>query len=190
MIEINHWGRGVSGATCHGTKDGITYFSGDAVYEPYFGLRIKIEHTQHEISHSFEGAHVADVQDFGAQSLANVKRLAKCWNEYDQLKAELHEARLKCIHLHDENGELRNSRSSISNERDKLKSERDELYNNLKTHVGYIEHLKAERDELLLTIKRLSQTFLKGKTAKEITDWLRNECNQVLDKVKEASHEG
>lgn len=50
--------------------------------------------------------------------------------------------------------------------------------------------LKQERDELLLTIKRLSQTFLKGKTAKEITDWLRKECNQVLDKAKEASHEG
>lgn len=169
MIEINHWERGVSGATCHGTKDGITYYSGDAVYEPYFGLRIKIEHTQHEISGSFEGAHIADVQDFGAQSLANVKRLAKCWNEYDQLKAELHEARLKCIQLHDENGELRNSLSTIGNERDQF---------------------KAGRDELLLTIKRLSQTFLKGKTAKEITDWLRSECNQVLDKAKEASHEG
>lgn len=50
--------------------------------------------------------------------------------------------------------------------------------------------LKAERVELLLTIKRLSQTFLKDKTAKEITDWLRKECNQVLDKAKEASHEG
>lgn len=48
--------------------------------------------------------------------------------------------------------------------------------------------LKEKYDELQFTIKRLSQTFLKGKTAKEITDWLRNECNQALEKVKEDSN--
>lgn len=48
--------------------------------------------------------------------------------------------------------------------------------------------LKEKYDELQFTIKRLSQTFLKDLTANEITDWLRKECKQALEKVQEDSH--
>ncbi|MBA4304647.1 MAG: hypothetical protein C0424_10520 [Sphingobacteriaceae bacterium] len=93
------------------------------------------------------------------QAEANAARIVACVNAF--------------AHIEDPVTWLPKMRHNISAMSDEI--QRQNRLNN---------ELKAERDELLLTIKRLSQTFLKGKTAKEITDWLRSECNQVLDKTK------
>ena len=60
--HINHWSNGKRGVTCVClNKDGISYYTGDAVNETRFGIRSQIKPLEHNNYGSFEGAHVADI---------------------------------------------------------------------------------------------------------------------------------
>lgn len=80
--NVNHWSTSKSGLQCINiNKDGISYYSGDAVTGNFYGIRSKIEPSEYPIQGSFEGAHIADLVDFihqdgGKQSKANALLIA------------------------------------------------------------------------------------------------------------------
>lgn len=83
--KINHWETGKSGITYH-IKDGnISYFSGDAVTRPHFNIVSPISYNEHNIEGSFEGAHIAEINDHSEESKANAKLIATAPKMYEQL---------------------------------------------------------------------------------------------------------
>ena len=85
--QINHWSLGGSGISCVAiNKNGINYYTGDAVYEKTFGIRSKIDPMKHNVQGSFEGAHIADIADFSEESEANARLIASAPEMYEALK--------------------------------------------------------------------------------------------------------
>lgn len=88
--SVNHWENGKSGVRCNGSKDGINYFSGDAVRSSFYGIRSKIDPLKYNISGSFEGAHIADIPDFNElESKANAQYTALAVNNLHHLAEAL-----------------------------------------------------------------------------------------------------
>lgn len=85
--SVNHWSKGDRGVSCQEKKNGINYFTGDAVDSPFFGIRSKIDPPQHSIQGSFEGAHIAEIPDFSHQSQANAILISKAPAMYDLLRS-------------------------------------------------------------------------------------------------------
>lgn len=77
--HINHWsneaGRGVYCKELN-RSGGISYYTGDAVTAPIYGIRSKIDQLAHTVEGSFEGAHICDINDRNAESKANAKLIA------------------------------------------------------------------------------------------------------------------
>jgi len=81
--HINHWENGESGVTFINQKEGINYLSGDAVNQKFFRIVSKVDHQQHNVTGSFEGAHIAEITDFSDESKANAFLLASAPKMYE-----------------------------------------------------------------------------------------------------------
>lgn len=76
--HINHWSKGDSGVMCVKIdKNGISEYTGDAVNEPFFGIRSNVGSLGHNVQGSFEGAHICDVVAFSNESKANALLISK-----------------------------------------------------------------------------------------------------------------
>lgn len=76
--HINHWSKGDSGVMCVKIdKNGISEYTGDAVNEPFFGIRSNVGLLGHNVQGSFEGAHICDVVAFSDESKANALLISK-----------------------------------------------------------------------------------------------------------------
>ena len=81
--SINHWtNNGASGISCKGKKDGIAYFSGDAVTDVHYNV-VAHRDTNSALDGSFEGVHIATIKDRGPESMANAKLLSKAPDMYE-----------------------------------------------------------------------------------------------------------
>lgn len=83
---INHWSKGDSGIYCKELdKNGINYYTGDAVNENFYGVRSPIDPARYKVQGSFEGAHITDITDFkgldnGKESKANAQYITMAVN--------------------------------------------------------------------------------------------------------------
>lgn len=74
---INHWKReGGSGATYNGESNGITHYTGDNVGREVYNIVSDIHPNSHNVEHSFEGAHIAEIAARSEESLANAQLIA------------------------------------------------------------------------------------------------------------------
>lgn len=73
---INHWKQGGSGVTYKGEANGITHYTGDNVYREEYRIVSNLHPNSHEIEHSFEGAHIAEIAARSEESLANAHLIA------------------------------------------------------------------------------------------------------------------
>ena len=69
--SINFWEQGDSGVTCKGEANGIKHFTGDNVHRNVFSIVSDLHPNSHNIEHSFEGAHIADISARSEESQAN-----------------------------------------------------------------------------------------------------------------------
>lgn len=75
--EVNHWeNNGNPGVCCIKKDNGINYFSGDAIQQDRYRIVSPISFEEHNNEASFEGAHIADINDRGGESKANAKLIA------------------------------------------------------------------------------------------------------------------
>lgn len=81
--SINHWtNNGASGISCNGKKNGIAYFSDDAVTDVHYNVVARRDMNS-ALDGSFEGVHIATINDRGPESMANAKLLAKAPDMYE-----------------------------------------------------------------------------------------------------------
>ena len=73
---INHWEQGGSGVTCKGESNGITHYTGDNVYRKEYRIVSNLHPNSHNVEHSFEGAHIAEIAARSEESLANARLIA------------------------------------------------------------------------------------------------------------------
>lgn len=73
---INHWEQGGSGVTCKGESNGITHYTGDNVYRKEYRIVSNLHPNSHNVEHSFEGAHIAEIAARSEESLANAHLIA------------------------------------------------------------------------------------------------------------------
>lgn len=73
---INHWEQGGSGVTCKGESNGITHYTGDNVYRKEYRIVSNLHPNSHNVEHSFEGAHIAEIAARSEESLANAQLIA------------------------------------------------------------------------------------------------------------------
>lgn len=74
--SVNHWNNnGTTGVTCHGQKNGVSYFSGDAVKDLHYKV-VGHRDMKSTLDGSFEGLHIAQINDRGPESMANAKLIA------------------------------------------------------------------------------------------------------------------
>lgn len=74
--SINHWEQGVSGVTCKGESNGITHYTGDNVRREVYNIVSNLHPNSHNVEHSFEGAHIAEIAARSEESLANAHLIA------------------------------------------------------------------------------------------------------------------
>ena len=85
--SINHWNNnGTSGVTCHGQKNGVIYFSGDAVKDLHYKV-VGHRDMKSTLDGSFEGLHIALINDRGPESMANAKLIAAAPVLLEQLQS-------------------------------------------------------------------------------------------------------
>lgn len=68
---INHWEHGRRGVTYCGELNGVKRFKGDAIYGEQYHIVSDLHPNDHNVEHSFEGAHIADISAFSEESTAN-----------------------------------------------------------------------------------------------------------------------
>jgi hypothetical protein len=73
---INHWEQGGSGVTCKGESNGITHYTGDNVCRKEYRIVSNLHPNSHNVEHSFEGAHIAEIAARSEESLANAQLIA------------------------------------------------------------------------------------------------------------------
>lgn len=73
---INHWAKGECGATYKGEANGITHYTGDNVGREVYNIVSDIHPNSHNVEHSFEGAHIAEIAARSEESLANARLIA------------------------------------------------------------------------------------------------------------------
>lgn len=73
---INHWAIGECGATYNGESNGITHYTGDNVGREVYNIVSDIHPNSHNVDHSFEGAHIAEIAARSEESLANAQLIA------------------------------------------------------------------------------------------------------------------
>ena len=74
--SINHWDKGECGVTCKGESNGITHYTGDNVYRKEYRIVSNLHPNSHNVEHSFEGAHIAEIAARSEESLANAQLIA------------------------------------------------------------------------------------------------------------------
>ena len=74
--SINHWEQGGSGVTYKGKSNGITHYTGDNVYREEYRIVSNLHPNSHNVEHSFEGAHIAEIAARSEESLANAQLIA------------------------------------------------------------------------------------------------------------------
>ena len=85
--SINHWNNnGTSGVTCHGQKNGVSFFSGDAVKDVNYKV-VGHRDINSTLDGSFEGLHIAHINDRGLESMANAKLIAAAPVLLEQLQS-------------------------------------------------------------------------------------------------------
>ena len=73
---INHWGYGEGGVTYCGELNGIKRFKGDAICGEQYHIVSDLHPNEHNVEHSFEGAHIAEIAARSEESLANAQLIA------------------------------------------------------------------------------------------------------------------
>lgn len=73
---INHWGYGEGGVTYCGELNGIKRFKGDAICGEQYHIVSDLHPNEHNVEHSFEGAHIADISARSEESIANAQLIA------------------------------------------------------------------------------------------------------------------
>lgn len=73
---INHWDKGECGVTCKGESNGITHYTGDNVCREEYRIVADLHPNSHNVEHSFEGAHIAEIAARSEESLANAQLIA------------------------------------------------------------------------------------------------------------------
>lgn len=73
---INHWEQGGSGVTHKGEANGITHYTGDNVRREVYNIVSNLHPNSHNVEHSFEGAHIAEIAARSEESLANAQLIA------------------------------------------------------------------------------------------------------------------
>ena len=73
---INHWEQGGSGVTYKGESNGITHYTGDNIRREVYNIVSNLHPNSHNVEHSFEGAHIAEISARSEESLANARLIA------------------------------------------------------------------------------------------------------------------
>lgn len=73
---INHWEHGEGGVTYCGELNGVKRFKGDAICGEQYHIVSDLHPNDHNVEHSFERAHIADISAFSEESTANAHLIA------------------------------------------------------------------------------------------------------------------
>lgn len=73
---INHWEHGEGGVTYCGDLNGVKRFKGDAICGEQYHIVSDLHPNDHNVEHSFEGAHIAEIAARSEESLANARLIA------------------------------------------------------------------------------------------------------------------
>jgi hypothetical protein len=97
---INHWDKGECGVTCKGESNGITHYTGDNVRREVYNIVSNLHPNSHNVEHSFEGAHIAEIAARSEESLANAQLIAAAPELLEALQLVFVHAKVIINHNH------------------------------------------------------------------------------------------
>ena len=74
--SINYWKQGDRGVIYMGEVNGIKHYTGDNVCKEIYSIVSDLHPNEHNVEHSFEGAHIAEISARNEESLANAQLIA------------------------------------------------------------------------------------------------------------------